>query len=639
EKLSQEDVNQKLLRSLAPEWNTHAIVWRNKSELETMSMYDLYNNLKVYEPEVKRISSSTTTTQNIAFVSSSNNNTSSINTNNLSDAVICSFFHGQSNSPQLAHEDLQQIHPDDIKEMDLRWQMTMLTMRARRFLKNNGRKLIVNTNENIGFDKSKVECYNCHKMRHFARECRASRNQDYKNKESSRRNMPVETPSSTALVSFDGLGGYDLSDQAEEGPNFAFMAYSASSSDSEVSIDSTCSKSCLESVNLLKTQYDQLLKDFKKSEIMVIGYKEGEITIRELKKKLEKVQTEKDSIQINVNKLENASKSPDKIIERNFMSSKSDLSFLGLEEFANEPLVETKRSDEKVSDSQEEVMSQTERKTVKPRFIKFIKPQEKTTRETVKRNMVPRVVLMKSSSVSPNTARQVNTAHSKPTFNAARPMTHLFKSTLQLLEGPFIRSKAVVNAVKGNNVVKASACWIQVSDGLGPQKKMTFLLNVQSNPQMDLQDKGVIDSGCSRHMTGNMSYLTDYEEIDGGYVAFGGNPKEGKITGKCTIKTARTPQQNEVAERRNRTLIKADRTMLADSKLPTTFWAKAVNTACYVQNRVWRLLSGGGGVAVDGDVGYDDDGDGEVAVMVVLAAVGQQPERKGRKNAIGGEWI
>ncbi|GJW60040.1 retrovirus-related pol polyprotein from transposon TNT 1-94 [Tanacetum coccineum] len=98
---------------------------------------------------------------------------------------------------------------------------------------------------------------------------------------------------------------------------------------------------------------------------------------------------------------------------------------------------------------------------------------------------------------------------------------------------------------------------------------------------MDLQDQGVIDSGCSRHMTGNMSYLTDFEEIDGGYVAFGGNPKGGKITGR-----ARTPQQNRVAERKNRTLIEAARTMLADSKLPTTFWAEAVNTACYVQNRV-----------------------------------------------------
>ncbi|GKB15282.1 ribonuclease H-like domain-containing protein, partial [Tanacetum coccineum] len=64
------------------------------------------------------------------------------------------------------------------------------------------------------------------------------------------------------------------------------------------------------------------------------------------------------------------------------------------------------------------------------------------------------------------------------------------------------------------------------------------------NPQMDLQDQGVIDSGCSRHMTGNMSYLTDYEEIDGGYVAFGGNPKGGKITGKGTIKTGNLDFEN-----------------------------------------------------------------------------------------------
>ncbi|GKF49833.1 ribonuclease H-like domain-containing protein, partial [Tanacetum coccineum] len=87
--------------------------------------------------------------------------------------------------------------------------------------------------ETIGFDKSKVECYNCHKRGHFARKCRAPRNQDNKNKESLRRSVHVETSTSIALVSCDGLGGYDWSDQAEEGPNFALMAYSSSSSDSE----------------------------------------------------------------------------------------------------------------------------------------------------------------------------------------------------------------------------------------------------------------------------------------------------------------------------------------------------------------------------------------------------------------------
>ncbi|GKE74669.1 ribonuclease H-like domain-containing protein [Tanacetum coccineum] len=87
--------------------------------------------------------------------------------------------------------------------------MAMLTIRARMFLKNTGRKLIVNSNETIGFDKSKVECYNYHKRGYFAKECRAPRNQDNKNKESSRRSVHVETSTSTTLVSCDGLGGYD----------------------------------------------------------------------------------------------------------------------------------------------------------------------------------------------------------------------------------------------------------------------------------------------------------------------------------------------------------------------------------------------------------------------------------------------
>nr|GEW71632.1 hypothetical protein [Tanacetum cinerariifolium] len=104
---------------------------------------------------------------------------------------------------------------------------------ARRLLKRTGRKLTVNGNETISFDMSNVECYNCHKRGYFARECRALRNEDNKNKESLKRSVHVETFASTTLVSCDGLGGYDWSDQAEEGPNYALMAFSSSSSNSE----------------------------------------------------------------------------------------------------------------------------------------------------------------------------------------------------------------------------------------------------------------------------------------------------------------------------------------------------------------------------------------------------------------------
>ncbi|GKC39704.1 retrovirus-related pol polyprotein from transposon TNT 1-94 [Tanacetum coccineum] len=480
----------------------------NKAELETMSIDDLYNNLKVYELEVKGTSSLSLSTQNMAFVSSSNNNTSSsneavntahgvttastqvntaysTNIDNLSDVVICSFFASQPNSPQLAHEDLQQIYPDDIEEMDLRWQMAMLTMRARR----------------------------------------APRNQDNKNKESSRRSVPIETTTSTALVSCDGLGGYDWSDQAEEGPNYSLMAYSSSSYDSDVSNDSTCSKSCLETVKLLKSQYDQLLKDFKKSELMVLG----EITIGEPRKKLKIVQKEKDGIQFNVDKFENASKSLNKIIEcqivdnckkglgynavsppytGNFIPPTPDMSFTGLDEFVNKLVVENNSEEENVS------QTKTEKKTVKPNIAKkeFVKPkqQEKTVNAArpmsylskIAHSTVKRPIHKNTTFKNCNISQRINIVRGK-NVNIAKP-------------------KAVVNVVQGNNLnaVKASACWVW--------KPKTKVLD-HGNPQMDLQDQGVIDSGCLRHMTRNMSYLTDYEEIDEGYVAFGGNPKRGKI--------------------------------------------------------------------------------------------------------------
>ncbi|GJS12434.1 retrovirus-related pol polyprotein from transposon TNT 1-94 [Tanacetum coccineum] len=163
---------------------------------------------------------------------------------------------------------------DNLK-MDLRWQMVMLTMRARRFLKNTGRKLTVNGNEIIGFDKSKVECYNCHKRGYFARECRAPRNQENRNKENTIRVVPVETTTLNALMSCDGAG-YDWSDQTKEGPtNFALMAYTSTSSNSEVSTDSICSSSCLENVKILKEQNEQLLKDLRISKLNAITYKTG----------------------------------------------------------------------------------------------------------------------------------------------------------------------------------------------------------------------------------------------------------------------------------------------------------------------------------------------------------------------------
>ncbi|GKG14117.1 hypothetical protein Tco_0353717, partial [Tanacetum coccineum] len=131
--ISHEDVNLKFLRSLPSEWKTHTLIWRNKTDLEELSLDDLFNNLKIYEAEVKGSSSSSQNTQNIAFVSSNSTSrtnesvntahgvsagstqdhaSTSPNVNSLSDVVIYSFFANPSNSPQLDNEDLKQIDPD-----------------------------------------------------------------------------------------------------------------------------------------------------------------------------------------------------------------------------------------------------------------------------------------------------------------------------------------------------------------------------------------------------------------------------------------------------------------------------------------------------------------------------------------------
>nr|GFA56505.1 hypothetical protein [Tanacetum cinerariifolium]GFA56520.1 hypothetical protein [Tanacetum cinerariifolium] len=162
EVIQQEDMNLKLLRSLPSEWKTHALIWRNKAELETI--------------------------------------------NNLSNAMICAFLVSQPNSPQLAKGDLEQINTDDLEEMDLHLKMAILTIRARRYMKRTGGNLDKN-GRRISFDKTKVECFNYHKNGHFARECIALKTQDNRGREYGRKTIPVETPTENALIAQDGIRG------------------------------------------------------------------------------------------------------------------------------------------------------------------------------------------------------------------------------------------------------------------------------------------------------------------------------------------------------------------------------------------------------------------------------------------------
>nr|GEZ26364.1 hypothetical protein [Tanacetum cinerariifolium] len=680
EVISQKDANLKLLRSLPPSWNTHTLIVRNKSDLDTLSMDDLYNNLKVYKAEIKVNSA-----HNIS-ATSSQGQASALT---YADDVMFSFFANQSNSPQLDNEDLEQIDTDDLEEMDLKWQAAMLTMRT------------------------KVECYNYHKRCHFARECRAPKSQWNRNGDNTRRVIPVETPAN-ALVVTDGMG-YDWSYQAEETPtDFALMAFSSSGSSSS---DTKCE--ILNKANLEIIAY-QLGLESLESRIVVhqkneavfekdIEFLKYDVKVRdnyitELKNQLEVSLKEKVDLKFKLEKFETSSRNLTNLInsqlsskhniglsydsqlnERdlnnksdvfesasdssvneskednnqandrykagegyhavlppytgNFMPPRPNLCFVGLDDFVfksaiSETVTSVHETETSASKTSKECMK-------KPKIVRSSAPiiedwesesdDECEIRPLIEQNKpmitnsgkVPVNDVKQSSPravTSTSTARYVNTAASRPTVNGAKPSSNVFHKSHSPVRRTFNQTTAPKN-----------------SD-----------LKEKINTAKIHNDHGIY-SGCSRHMTGNNSFLIDYQEIDGGFVAFGGSPKGGKISGKggltylfakatidesnlwhrrlghinfktmnklvrgnlvrglplkifenehtfvacqkgkrhkASYKTklmkgikrefsvARTPQQNGVAKRKNKTLIEAARTMLVDSLLPTDFGLK-----------------------------------------------------------------
>nr|GEW48026.1 putative ribonuclease H-like domain-containing protein [Tanacetum cinerariifolium] len=576
------------------------------------------------------------------------------NMDNLSDAIIYSFFASQSNSLQ-----------------------------TRRNLRANG-------TTSIGFDMSKVECYNCHKRGHFVRECRSPR--DTRNKDTQRRNVPMETSTSNALVSqCDGVDSYDWSFQADEEPiNYALMAFTSSSSSSSDNKVAPCSKACLESVEARLVVYQQNENVFEEDiKLLKLDVMLRDKALVELRHKFEKAEQERDA---NI-----YAPKPDLVFHDAPTANETVPTVLNVKPGTTKPNKDLSQTNRPSAPIIEDWVSDSEDKS---------EVEHPTPAENIRKD-IP------SLNFPLTAARPITTVVPQTKVKHHRPAKHVVNKALSLIRRPI----NLRPSPKNSNF----------------HQKVTTVKANHRNPQHALKDKGAINKGCSRHMTGNISYLSDFEEINEGYVAFGVNPKGGKITGKGKIRTrkldfddvyfvkelkfnlfsvsqmcdkknnilftdtecivlsfdfklpgenhvllrvpkennmynvdlknivplgdltclfakatldefnlwhrrlghinfktmnkqvkgnlvrgllskvfennhtcvackkgkqhraswikreysfARTPQQNGIAERKNRTLIEAARTMLADLLLPIPFWAEAVNTACYVQNRV-----------------------------------------------------
>nr|GEU95793.1 uncharacterized mitochondrial protein AtMg00810-like [Tanacetum cinerariifolium] len=521
-------------------------------------------SLKIYEAEVKISTSTSHTTQNIAFVSSQNTDIT-----NESVSVVASVSAASTKVYVSALPNVDtlsdQIDADDLEEIDLKWQMAMLTMRAKRFLQRTKRNRGVNGTTSIKFDMSKWECYNCDRRGHFARKCRSPK--DKRSKEPQRRNVPVETSTSNSLVSqCDGVGSYDWSFQAEEEPtNYVLMAFTSSSSSSSDNEVASYSKACTKAYATMQSHYEARIILYQQNEtvfeedvkLLKLDVKHRYNALVELRKKFEKAEQERDdfnSFAFDCDEMfsfeSDVSMPASPVYDRyklgegyhvvpppytgTYMTLKLDFVFhdastvnetvltaFNVEPSLTKPVIDLSQSNRPSAPIIEDCVSDTEDDFEADNLRKDI---PKSRGHSNSRNRKACFVFLTRSRFVPlNAARPVNTIVPQTNVTRPRPTKTIFTKLHSPLIRPINHRPSPNHSTFPQKVTTVKAPQVNVVKGVKGN---------WDNPQHTLKDKGVIDTRCSRHMTGNMSYLFDFGEINGGYVAFGRNPKGVKITGK-----------------------------------------------------------------------------------------------------------
>ncbi|GJW14501.1 putative ribonuclease H-like domain-containing protein [Tanacetum coccineum] len=526
-----------------------------------------------------------------------------------------SLLANQSSCPQLDHEDLEQIDEYDLEEMDLKWQVAMISMRMKKFYKKTGRKLQFDAKEPVGFDKTKVECYNCHKTGHFARECRIKGNQDNRRRDAW--NSRTKDGSRTGKKEDSKALREQLSDASIE-----IKAYTQGLKKVEAQL---VAHQQGQLCKLLNTQmsandkfglgygdhrYDGILSYENEVLQSVFMNKESELEKQPLYDRFvtaggmhvtqpsesESQSSESDTCESNI------STEPSELVSEPVVNDSNVECQPKV--WSDAPIIEEYESDSEdecvsIPTKQQEIPSfanqqvKTPRENVKSQYTHSQKPKvdkkdlrygfavracfvcgslnhlirdcdfhekrmarkadlnngwNNVHRVNKQNQFVPSAVLTRTGIIPVNTARTSGTKIFSTARQSVNRQTVLTSTAMKVNT-----VKPIVNRVRPANVFHKT-----YSPSSRPFKKITVLKTDFSKqkvntaketavstvkgkretadyPHRALKNKGIVDSGCSRHMTGNKAYLDEFQDFNGGPVAFGGS--KGYITGKGKIKT------------------------------------------------------------------------------------------------------
>nr|GEU39303.1 hypothetical protein [Tanacetum cinerariifolium] len=555
ETISQEDINLKFLRSLPSEWKTHTLIWRNKVDLEEQSLYDLFNNLKIYEAEVKGSSTSSQNTQNIVFVSSNNTNST-----NESVSAILSVSTTSSKAKVSTLPNVDSLNDAVIYSF---------------FSSSNG-------TDTIGFDMSKVECYNCHRRGHFAKECRSLR--DNKNKETTQRTVPLEVSTLNALVS-QCLSSSPGSDNETSSKNLSKLLENQVSDKTGLGFDSQV----FDCEELHRHEYDNIVPKNPENDRYKIGKGYHAIpppyvgTFIPLK--------------------------PDLVFTDDPNASETVANVVNVQSSTNKPrkdMSKTRRSDapiieDWISDSEDEIK------------IESGNPQQALKDKGVIDSGCSRHMTRNISFLSD--FKEINRGYvafgRNPKGGKISGKGKIKTCKLDFDDVYFVKelkfnlfSVSQMCDKKNNVLFTDTECVVLSSDFKLPDENHVLLRVLRENNMYNVDIKNVVSSGyltCLfakatldgsnlwHRRLGHINFKTMNKLVKGNLVRglpskilkiiihvllvrreSNTKPLICRMKGiKREFSVARTPQQNEVAERNNRTLIEAARTMLADSLSPS----------------------------------------------------------------------